>query len=115
MIMNNIITREQLTRNGNAYLFQGEEYGGVPISFFLVYSAPGRGVSLHMHPYEEIFVVEKGQVALTIGDTTQEVHGGEIVVAPANTPHKFKNTGEEPLHMINIHPGKQVITQWLEE
>ncbi len=113
--MNNIISRENLTRNGNAYLFQGEEYGGVPISFFLVYSAPGRGVSLHMHPYEEIFVLEKGQVTITIGDTTREISGGEIVVAPANTPHKFINEGKEPLQMITLHPGKRVITQWLEE
>src|SRR2546421_12548776 len=105
-----VIPREELQRNGNAYLFQGGEHGGVPISFFLVFTSPGRGPSLHIHPYEEVFVVQEGHAIFTIGDTTLEARGGEIVVAPANMPHKFKNAGEEPLQMINIHPSKQVIT-----
>jgi mannose-6-phosphate isomerase-like protein (cupin superfamily) len=64
--------------------------------------------------YEEIFIVQKGQATFTIGDTTHFLRGGQIVIAPANTPHKFKNTGEEPLQMITIHPGQQAITEWLE-
>jgi len=47
-------------------------------------------------------VVQEGQVTFPIGDTTREVRGGEMVLAPANTPHKFMNSGEEPLHMIAI-------------
>jgi mannose-6-phosphate isomerase-like protein (cupin superfamily) len=43
------------------------------------------------------------------------VRGGQIVLAPANTPRKFKNSGEEPLHMITIHPSQQIVTEWLEE
>jgi mannose-6-phosphate isomerase-like protein (cupin superfamily) len=112
--MNYIISREELQRNGNASLFQGEEHGDVPISFFLVATVPGRGPSLHSHPYEEVFVVQQGQATFTVGDSILEVRGGETVVAPANTPHKFKNSGDGPLQMINIHPSKQVITRWLE-
>lgn len=113
--MNYIISSEELHRNRNANLFQGGEHGDVPISFFLVATAPGRGPSLHSHPYEEVFVMHHGQATFTVGDSILEVRGGEIVVAPANTPHKFKNSGDEPLQMINIHPSKQVITRWLEE
>ncbi len=101
--MTEIIPREQLQGN----LFQGGEHGGIPISFFLAHSSPGGGPSLHKHPYEEIFVVQKGQATFTIGDTTHFLRGGQIVIAPANTPHKFKNTGEEPLQMITIHPGQR--------
>jgi len=32
------------------------------------------------------FIVQQGQATFTIGDTTQEVSGGSIVVALANTP-----------------------------
>lgn len=60
-------------------------------------------------------MVQEGQITFTIGDTTREVRGGEIVLAPANTPHKFMNSGEEPLHMITIHPSQQIVTEWLED
>jgi mannose-6-phosphate isomerase-like protein (cupin superfamily) len=103
-IMNYIISREELQHNGNARLLQSGEHGDVPISFFLVATVPGRGPSLHSHPYEEVFVMHHGQATFTVGDSILEVHGGEIVVAPANTPHKFKNSGDGPLQMINIHP-----------
>jgi mannose-6-phosphate isomerase-like protein (cupin superfamily) len=101
--------------HGKAHLFQGGEYGDIPISFFLVHTSPGGGPSLHVHPYEEIFVLQQSQATFTIGDTTLEVRGGQIVVAPANIPHKFKNSGEEPLQMITLHPSKEVIQEWLED
>ncbi len=109
-----IIPFEKLLR-GNSHLFQGGEYGNIPISFFLVHASPGGGPSLHKHPCEEVFVVQEGQATFTIGDTTLEVRGGQIVIGPANTPHKFKNSGEEPLQMVTIHPSKEVITEWLED
>jgi len=107
--MTEIIPIEKLQGN----LFQGGEHGGIPISFFLVHSPFGGGPRLHRHPYEEIFIVQQGQATFTIGDATQEVYGGSIVLAPANTPHKFQNLGEGSLQMITIHPGPQVITEWL--
>lgn len=107
-----IILREHLL-NGN--LFQGRAYGDIPISFFWVFTLPGRGPGLHIHPYEEVFVMQQGLATFTIGDQTLEVRGGQIVVAPANTPHKFKNSGEEPLQMLSIHPSKQVIQENLED
>ncbi len=55
--MADIIPKEQLL-NGN--LFQGSDYGGVPISFFWVQASPGKGPRLHVHPYEEIFVIQEG-------------------------------------------------------
>jgi len=54
------------------------------------------------------------RVTFTIGDTTLEVSAGNVVVAPANTPHKYTNTGTEPLQMISFHPCSQVIQEDLE-
>src|SRR5437588_4659994 len=112
--MEEIISREQL-RHGDSYLFQGGEHGGIPISFFWVQTAPGKGPSLHKHLYEEIFVVLEGHATFTVGDHTLEVDGGHVVIGPANTPHKFKNSGQELHHMVTIHPSKEVITEWLED
>ena len=106
-----LLSSEELQRNGNARLFQGGEHGGVPISFFLVATGPG----LDSHPYAEVFVVQQGQATFTVGDAILEVRGGEIMIAPVETPHKLKNSGDGLLQMINIHSSKQVITRWLEE
>ncbi|GHO85772.1 cupin domain-containing protein [Dictyobacter formicarum] len=113
--MTTIIPKEKIQINATAYRFQGAEYGGAPVSFFWVFTLPGRGPSLHVHPYQEVFVLQEGQATFTIGDATHEVHGGEIVIAPANTPHKFTNSGTEPLQMISIHPHKEIIQEWLED
>ncbi len=112
--METVISREQL-RQGNSYLFQGGEHGDMPISFFWVQAAPGKGPQLHKHPYEEIFVVLEGHATFTVGDNTIEVDGGHVVIRPADVPHKFINSGEDTLRQITIHPSKEVITEWLED
>ena len=113
--MHTVLSRDELGRSGTAPLFEGGEYGEIPLSFFWLSTLPGRGPSLHLHPYAEVFVLQQGQATFTIGEDTQELLGGQMVIVPANTPHKFKNSGTEPLQMITIHPRPQVITQWLEE
>jgi mannose-6-phosphate isomerase-like protein (cupin superfamily) len=113
--MYTVLSRDELGRSGTTPLFEGGEYGGIPLSFFWLSTLPGRGPSLHLHPYAEAFVLQQGQATFTIGESTQELLGGQMVIVPANTPHKFKNSGTEPLQMITIHPSPQVITQWLEE
>jgi hypothetical protein len=37
--------------------FEGYHYGAVDVSFFVSATPPGRGPSLHTHPYAEVFVV----------------------------------------------------------
>lgn len=109
-----IIPKEAIQISETTYRFQGGEHGGIPVSIFWVFTLPGQGPVLHLHPYEEVFVMQQGQATFTIGDTTLEVSGGQIVVAPASTPHKFKNSGEEPLQMVSVHPSQQVIQTNLE-
>jgi len=109
-----IIPKEDLRINETAFKFQGKDYGGVAGSFFWVFSLPGRGSTLHKHPYQEIFVLQEGQATFIIGDTTLEVSASTVVVAPADTPHKYTNTGTAPLQMISFHPSLQVIQEDLE-
>ena len=109
-----IIPKEKIQISETAYRFQGKEYDNVPVSFFWVFTLPGKGSVLHVHPYEEVFVVQQGQATFIVGDETLEAHGGEIVVAPANVPHKYTNSGEEPFQMISFHPNKEVIQTNLE-
>jgi mannose-6-phosphate isomerase-like protein (cupin superfamily) len=98
-----------------AYRFEGGPSGDVAISFFLVHTQPGQGPSLHTHPYAEVFLVQEGRVAFVVGSETVTVNGGNVVIVPAQIPHKFTNVGTTPLRMCGIHPTKEIIQYWIEE
>ena len=40
---------------------------------------------------------------------------GQIIIVPAETPHKFMNSSNKQLKQIDIHVNKQFITYWLED
>src|SRR5438552_2775780 len=93
---------EQLPSHGMSYEFHGEKYGA-PISAYIVNAKPGQGPPLHIHPYVETIFLLKGQATVTIGNETREVKAGSIAVIPANTPHRFVNSGETILRQIDVH------------
>ena len=107
-----VVRVESLPDSGNSHRFDGIDHAA-PVSFFLLHTRPGEGPSLHRHPYAETFIILQGQVTFTIGDETIEAHGSEIVVAPADTPHAFVNSGSAVLHSVNIHPVAEMQTVWL--
>jgi mannose-6-phosphate isomerase-like protein (cupin superfamily) len=109
-----VIRIQDLPGSGSSHRFDGTDHGA-PVSFFLTEAEPGEGPSLHVHPYAETFVIQEGQATFTIGDETVEAHAGEIVVAPADTPHAFVNPGPGVLRSVNIHPVAEMQTVWLEE
>jgi mannose-6-phosphate isomerase-like protein (cupin superfamily) len=110
--MATLIPKEQL-QNGN--LFQGDAYGGMPISFFWMQLPPDEGPKLHVHPYDEIFIVQEGRAIFTLGESTLEVEAGNVVIGPANVPHKFTRSGEGILRMVTIHPSPHTIGKRLED
>ena len=73
---------------------------------------PGAGPRLHTHPYPETFIIEAGRAVFTVGDEELEAGPGQILVVPANTPHKFKTLG--PMKSIHIHANPRFETHWLE-
>lgn len=103
-----------LQENG-FWLFEGADHGGVDLSFFLLDSPPGAGPPLHVHPYAEVFVVHEGEVTFVVGDESVSAVGGQVLVAPANRPHRFWNSGSAQLRTTNIHPSPNTITEWLNE
>jgi quercetin dioxygenase-like cupin family protein len=93
---------EQLPFVGMSYEFVGESRGA-PFSAYVVVAKPGQGPPLHTHPYVEVAFTLEGHATITVGDETREVHAGGIVVIPANTPHRFVNSGNTVLRQIDIH------------
>jgi quercetin dioxygenase-like cupin family protein len=110
-----VVNKDDLPNSGRASEFEGYLYGGTEVSFLLVDMQPGEGVRLHRHPYQEIFILQEGVATYTVGTTTLEARAGQIIIAPADTPHKFVNSGESKLRQVDIHLSKRFITEWLEE
>jgi mannose-6-phosphate isomerase-like protein (cupin superfamily) len=109
-----IIDFESL-RSSAGRLFEGAAHGGAGVSFFVVDAAPGRGPALHRHPYPEVFVVLEGIARFAVADREVDVHGGQILVAPAQLWHRFHNSAaSSALRMLALHPAARTETEWYE-
>jgi mannose-6-phosphate isomerase-like protein (cupin superfamily) len=87
---------------------------GATISLILDRSEPGHGPRLHVHPYDETWVVIEGHLTFEAGEERLEAGPGDIVIVPPNVPHKFINNGPGPSNLVCIHASPTYITEWLE-
>jgi|SRR5689334_10144324 quercetin dioxygenase-like cupin family protein len=98
--------------------WQGEvelgAHGGDLCIIFNLLDEPGGGPRLHRHPYTETFIIRRGTGRFTLGDQEIIATEGQILIAPANMPHKFTNVGPGPLETIDIHSSGKFRTEWLE-
>jgi len=92
---------------------EGAEHGAA-ISLILDRSDPGQGPRLHRHPYDETWVVVDGTVNFEAVNETCAAGPGDVVIVPANTAHKFTNTGPGPSRLVCIHANPTVIGERLE-
>jgi len=99
---------DQLPFEGMSREFHGERHNA-PISAYIVNAPPGKGPPLHTHPYVETIFMIEGRATVTIGDETREVEAGAIAIVPANTPHRFVNSGDSVLRQIDIHASPRFI------
>jgi quercetin dioxygenase-like cupin family protein len=106
---------DELAGRDEVRRFEGRDIGASVSCFLVAAIPPGGGPVLHRHPYEETFIVQKGEVTFTAGGQTVEARAGQIVVVPANTPHKFVNAGDGPLAMVTIHPSDHMTQDDLPE
>ena len=91
--------------------FEGREHGS-SVSFFIGTFDAGTGPGLHLHPYDETFIVEAGSATFTVDGETFELAAGQIAVVPANTPHKF--VSGEGFRLISIAPADHITQDDLE-
>src|SRR5215207_411666 len=110
-----ILNRDELPHDGNTYEFVGAQFQDTEVSFIWVDMPPGDMIRLHKHPYKEIFIIQEGVATFTVDSTTLEAHAGQIIIVPADVPHKFMNRSDKRLQQIDIHINKEFITHWLED
>lgn len=111
-----ILDREEWAEKPDVWQgeFQGGAHGaGISVMFYTT-DEIGRGPKLHMHPYPEVFIVRQGRALFTVGDQQIEAVAGQIVFAPADTPHKFANLGPGRLETTDLHVTGAFATVWLE-
>ncbi|HWY51529.1 MAG TPA: cupin domain-containing protein [Chthoniobacterales bacterium] len=102
------INLDQLPFVGMSYEFVGETHDA-PFSAYIVKAKPGQGPPLRTHPYVEVAFTLEGSATITVGDEQREVKAGGIVVIPAETPHRFVNSGDAMLRQIDIHASPRFI------
>jgi quercetin dioxygenase-like cupin family protein len=83
-------------------VFEGQD--DVPISFYVTEFERGEGTPLHLHPYPELFLVERNTALFTAGDEELTVTAGHFVLVPANTPHRYIGASDEAVRVVSVHP-----------
>ena len=88
------------------FLRTGEETGGELLEMDDFWARADHRTPEHIHPaMEERWEVIAGSVRFEIDGVERTVGPGDIVVAPAGTPHAACNIGEEPAHLrVQMRP-----------
>ncbi len=110
-----VIDRADGRADGEEWTENYEELpGSANISIILeATTQAGVGPRLHQHPYAETFIIRRGSATFTVGTDEFEAHAGQVLVVPAETPHKF-STGPHGYEAVHIHANPRFVTDWLE-
>ena len=110
------LTRADWAKDADSWAghFEGKDLGTDITVLFAEFEEPGSGPKLHTHPYDEVFIVREGRARYTIGDDVIEAEAGDVLLAPADVPHKFVNLGPGRLVSTDIHLSPEWIQTDLE-
>ena len=64
---------------------------------------PGSIFESHLHPEEQLTIGIKGELDLTVGDSTYKFLEGDIAHVPGNIPHSAVNRGKDEAVTLNIY------------
>ena len=86
------------SRMGKATLCQGDQlFAG--LNCFL----PGQQHALHTHAdQDKLYLVLAGKAEVTVGDRTDQVGEGDLVLAESGQPHGIANTGTGRLIVLTV-------------
>jgi quercetin dioxygenase-like cupin family protein len=66
--------------------------------------AVGRELEGHSHPDEDdAFYILEGELTFVFGDETLPAPPGTFVLIPPGVEHGFRNEGDSPARILNIH------------
>jgi quercetin dioxygenase-like cupin family protein len=107
-----VLAQGELPWSNIAHELVGADHDvGVCVTF--VDAEPGRGPSLHTHPYEELLIVLEGELTLDDGTEKRRAGAGDVVPIPPGQPHGFVNSGDGRLRQIDVRVSPRFSTNWL--
>jgi quercetin dioxygenase-like cupin family protein len=66
--------------------------------------APGRELEAHVHDGEDdAFYIFEGELTFVLGDDDVAAPPGTFVLVPPGVRHGFRNDGDTPVRILNIH------------
>lgn len=91
----------------------GDDQGSTPVRIGIQVSPPGYTTPTHSHPYMEIITIlsGKGEAWVEGQDELIVLQLGVTLALPANQPHWFRTTGDEPLTTYGVHVSSDRIVQ----
>jgi mannose-6-phosphate isomerase-like protein (cupin superfamily) len=73
-------------------------------TFGIIEIVPGRELEAHVHDGEDdAFYILDGEMVFTFGDDEAVAPPGTFVLVPPGVSHGFRNDGDVPVRMLNIH------------
>jgi mannose-6-phosphate isomerase-like protein (cupin superfamily) len=73
-------------------------------TFGIIEIAVGRELEAHVHADEDdAFYILEGELVFTFGDEPAVAPPGTFVLVPPGVRHGFRNAGDIPVRMLNIH------------
>jgi quercetin dioxygenase-like cupin family protein len=95
------------------FLLEGVRFGLNNLTLVMGETAPGFGIPLHRHDYEELFIVHGGRGTYTVGEVTVEAGAGDVVLVPSGVPHRFANNAQETLYHTAVHARGDFVVEYL--
>ena len=74
-------------------------------TFGIIDFAPGRQLDVHVHDDEDdsFYILEGELTFLLADDETASAGPGTFVLVPPGVVHGFRNDGDVPVRMVNVH------------
>jgi quercetin dioxygenase-like cupin family protein len=83
------------------------EHGASTLSMLWNLVEPDTRVPGHLHGYEEVILLEKGQIWVRVGGEKFYAHPGQAAIVPPNTIHAWGNDGPGVAQVVFTWPVRQ--------
>ncbi len=95
-------TRYQAHGGGIAHMILDTRHLQTLMFLAHAFVAPGKKLIGHIDPMEEIYIIQKGNGLIQVGDEIHEVKPGDAVHIPIGHFHELTNTGEIELVLLVV-------------
>ncbi len=94
-------------QNKGRAVLNGATHGGFPVELHMTELGPGQAPHApHQHAHEEIVMLRRGSLDVTIEGRTTRITAGSIACVASGELHGWRNPGPEPAEYFVIALGK---------